>query len=805
MRSHYRVVVIGGGVVGASVLYHLTKLGWTEVVLIERAELTAGSTWHAAAGFHPLNADPNIAALQAYTINLYHEIEKESGQNIGLHMTGGVSIACAPERWEWLQSAWAVFQTMGIDAARLLGPDEIKQLVPLADVSDVIGGLYDPHEGHLDPYGTTHAYAGAARKRGAEVILRNRVLELNPRAEGWEVVTEQGTIAAEHVVNAGGLWAKQIGQMVGVDLPVTPMEHHYLVTEPIPALADIESEMCMLTDLEGFTYSRQERGGLLLGVYELAPKHWNMEGAPWDYGTDLIPEDLERISPQLAKGFERYPCLNEVGIRRWVNGAFTFSPDGNPLVGPISGVPNYWLACAVMAGFSQGGGVGKSLAEWMVHGEPEADVFGMDIARFGAFASNREYLRQRTRQFYSRRFVMAYPNEQLPAGRPLRVSPSHDAHMAAGARFGVNWGLEMPLFFAPSREFEETPTLRRSNAFDVVAQECRAAREKAALIDTSGYSRYQVTGPGAYAWLDRLFASRLPPVGRAGLAPMLSPRGRLMGDLTVFNWDGATFWIMGSYYLRRWHMRWFEGQVSPGVKVQDMSDAWVGWLVSGPNARQIMEHVVSNDSVAHEDFPFMACRTMDIGLAQAKVGRLSVLGELGYEINVAGPEHRPLRESLLEVGHELGLRDVGGYAANSLRLEKSYGIWSKEFTQGYTPGMTGMGRWIDFDKPSFIGRDAALEEYETGLARQKLVTLAIDAEDADAGGFEPVWMGDRRIGFVTSGGFGHTLGMSLAMALVDTDLALEGTSVKVHVVGVQRPARIIADSPYDPSGSRLRS
>ncbi|SDF97264.1 GcvT family protein [Thalassobaculum litoreum] len=805
MKSQYRAVIIGGGVVGASVLYHLTKFGWTDIALIERAELTAGSTWHAAAGFHPLNADPNIAALQAYTIKLYKEIEEESGQAVGVHMTGGVSIASKPERWEWLKSAWAVFQTMGVEEARLLTPEEIRELNPIADLSDVIGGLYDPHEGHLDPYGTTHAYAGAAKKRGADVILRNRVIELKPRAEGgWDVVTEQGTIIAEHVVNAAGLWAKQVGLMAGVDLPVTPMEHHYLVTEPIPELEGREREMCMLTDLEGFTYSRQERGGLLVGVYELTPKHWNIEGAPWDYGIELIPEDIDRIAPELAKGFERYPLLNDTGIRKWVNGAFTFAPDGNPLVGPVPGVPNYWLACGVMAGFSQGGGVGKSLAEWMIHGEPEADVFGMDIARFGKWASNREYLRQTTGQFYSRRFVMAYPNEQLPAGRPLRVSPSHDAHVAANARFGVSWGLEVPLFFAPSKGFEETPTLKRSNAFDIVAAETRAVREGVGLLDTSGYSRYEVSGPGAAKWLDRMLACRLPAVGRARLAPMLSPTGRLMGDLTVFNWDGETFWLMGSYYLRQWHMRWFDSHTAADVSVRDISDAWTGWLVSGPNARALMQRAVVNDSVAADDFRFMACREMDIGLTRARVGRLSVLGELGYEINVPAPEHRMLRDALVSAGQGLGLAPVGGYAANAMRLEKSYGVWSTEFTQAYTPGMTGLDRWIAFDKSGFVGREAALREKEAGTPAQRLVTLAVDADGADARGFEPVWIDGKRIGFVTSGGYGHSVGMSLAMALVDSEVAVEGTAVDVHVVGEKRPARIIADSPYDPSGARLR-
>lgn len=801
--KQYRAVVIGGGVVGASVLYHLTKLGWSDVALIERAELTAGSTWHAAAGFHALNADPNIAALQNYTINLYKELEAESGQSCGLHMTGGVNVASDPARWEWLQSAWAIFQTMGIETARLVSRDEIAEMCPIADVSDVLGGLYDVNEGHLDPYGTTHAYASAAKKRGAEVILRNRVIELIPRGDrSWTVVTEHGTIIAEHVVNAGGLWAKQLGRMVGVDLPVTPMEHHYLITENLPELEARAEMIPLFVDLEGFTYTRQEHKGLLLGVYELNPKHWNMDGAPWDYGMELIPEDIDRISPELAKGFERFPALAKVGIKRWVNGAFTFSPDGNPLVGPVPGVPNYWVACAVMAGFSQGGGVGKSLAEWMIHGEPEADVYGMDIARFGPFVSNREYLKATTGQFYSRRFVMTYPNEQLPAGRPLKTSPSYAAMSEAGCQWGVLWGLEVPLYFA-EKGFKETPTLKRSNAFDIVGAECRDAREKVALLDTSAFARYEVTGPHAEAWLDRLLACRLPKPGRVRLAPMLSESGRLKGDLTLLNWGDGTFWLMGSYYLRQWHMRWFRDHAAPGVEVHDISDAQVGWALIGPKARAVLAQLTETD-VSNDAFRFLDCREIDVGLVRAKAARLSVAGELGYEINCSAAEHFGLRSALLGAGAKFGIREIGFAALNALRLEKSFGIWNAEFTQGYTPGMTGMDRWIDWKKTDFVGREAALAEREGNTAPRRLVTLEIDAVDADASGFEPVWIGDRRVGFITSGGYGHTIGKSLAMALIEPAHATVGTELEAHIVGVRRTARIIEPSPYDPSGARMR-
>ncbi|MGH6931582.1 MAG: FAD-dependent oxidoreductase, partial [Dongiaceae bacterium] len=416
MKSHYRVVVIGGGVVGTSVLYHLAKLGWSDIVLIERSVLTAGSSWHAAGGFHALNADPNIAALQAYTIDLLSAIEGESGQSVGMHMTGGVTVAAAPARWEWLQAAYRVFQTMGIEDVRLIGRDEIKAACPIMDVEGVHGGLWADREGYIDTTGVVQAYAGAARKRGATVVEHNRVVELAPRTGGgWSVVTEKGTVTCDHVVNAAGLWAKQVGLMAGIDLPVSPLEHHYLVTETIPEVAAMSKELPLTVDLEGFTYMRQDQKGVLLGIYEINHKHWNMDGAPWDYGVELIQEDIDRISDELVMGFNRYPCLRTAGVKKWVNGAFTFSPDGNPLVGPVPGKPGYWVACGVMAGFLQGGGVGKSLAEWMIQGDPEADVWGMDIARYGAFASNRRYIKETTGQFYSRRFVMTYPNEQLPA------------------------------------------------------------------------------------------------------------------------------------------------------------------------------------------------------------------------------------------------------------------------------------------------------------------------------------------------------------------------------------------------------
>jgi len=802
MKTNYRVVVIGGGVVGTSVLYHLAKTGWKDVCLIERNILTAGSSWHAAGGIHALNADPNIAALQAYTIDLLPEIERESGQSIGLHMTGGLTLAGTPDRWEWLQSAYRTFQSIGIDDCRLVTAKEAGELCPIMSTDGILGGMWADREGYVDTTGTVHAYAGAAKKHGAEIIEHNRVLELHQIKDGWEVVTEKGTIRTEHVVNAAGLWAKQVGRMAGIELPVSPLNHHYLISDTIPKLEALDFEVPMTVDLEGFTYMRQDQKGILLGIYEVNHEHWMMDGAPWEYGFELQQEDTDRIERELTLGFERYPVLQEVGVKTWVNGAFTFAPDGNPLVGPVRGKPGYWCACGVMAGFLQGGGVGKSLAEWMIHGEPEADVYGMDIARFGPFAENKQFIKETTGQFYTRRFVMTYPNEQLPAGRPLKMAPAYSDMTAAGCQWGASWGLEVPLYFAPTENFEEIPTLKRSNAFEIVAQECKAVRDAVGLLDISGFSRFEVSGAGAEAWLDTIMASNLPKPGRAKLAPMLAPDGRLKGDLTVFNWGDGTWWIMGSYYLREWHMRWFQDHMAEDVAVKDISDATVGFSLSGPNSRKVLEKLTDGPI---GDLKFMGCGSFDIGLIRAKVGRLSVCGELGYEIHCSAAEHITLRKTLLAAGVELGMREIGFNALLSLRLEKSFGIWNAEFTQGYTAGQTGMDRWIAWDKSGFVGRDAAIAQRDGNGPAQVIRTLEVEADDADASGFEPIWKDDKLVGFVTSGGYGHTVGKSLAMAMIDSDLATNGNDFTVHVVGQPRTARIIADSPYDPTGSAMRA
>ena len=803
MKSQYRVVIIGGGVVGSSVLYHLAKMGWQDVVMLERRRLASGSSWHAAGGVHTLNADPNMAALQAYTIDLLPKIEKESGQNIGFHMTGGLTLAGTPERWEWLQSNYRIFQSIGISDCELLSPEEAQKRCPIMSVDGVLGAMWADREGYIDTTGTVQAYASAARKKGAEYYEEVKVDSLEQLTDGWIVKTDKGNIKCEHVVNAAGLWAKQVGRMAGIELPVSPLKHHYLITDSIPEVASSDFEMPMTVDLEGFTYMRQDQNGVLVGIYEIDHEHWAMDGAPWDYGEELFQEQLHRIENELMLGFQRYPAIENVGIKTWVNGAFTFSPDGNPLVGPVPGKRGYWSACAVMAGFLQGGGVGKTLAEWMIEGEPETDAWSMDVARYGKYAENKRYIRETTGQFYSRRFVMSYPNEQLPAGRPMKMAPAHDAMTQAGCRWGVSWDLEVPLYFAPSDEFEEKLTLKRSNTNEIVAEECKSIREGVALLDITGFSRFEVKGENAEAWLDKIFATKLPKPGRARLAVMLSSSGKLKGDLTLLNWGDGTFWIMGSYYLRAWHMRWFNDQMQDGVSVRDLGDDICGFALIGPNSQFVLQKVAEGDV---SKMRFMDCKRLDVGLIQSRVARMSVTGEMGFELNCKMGDHIALRRILLEAGADQDIREVGFNAMLSTRIEKSFGIWSAEFTQDRTPGMTAMDRWIDWDKPGFIGKAAAVAERNGNGPEKIQVTLEIEDGDSDASGYEPIWSeaGDM-VGFVTSGAYGHTVKKSLAMALIEPTLANEGTAVTVHIVGVERRAKVITPSPYDPDGMAMRS
>ena len=804
MRSHAQAVVIGGGVVGASVLYHLAKAGWSDVLLIERAELTAGSTWHAAGGMHTVNGDPNVAKLQQYTIELYKEIEELSGQSCGVHITGGIMLAGTPERLDWLKMARARGRYLGMDL-ELISTAEAKKIFPLMDERYFVGALYDPIEGHVDPYGVTHAYAKSAQIKGASIERQCRVTDLQPRPDGtWDVVTEKGTVHAEHVVNAGGLWAREVGRMVGLELPVLAMEHHYLITEDMPELVG-QKEQIHAIDFEGEIYMRQERGGMLMGTYERNGKPWSERTTPWDFGQNLLPDDLDRISDSLEVGFAHFPAIGRSGIRKVVNGPFTFTPDGNPLIGPVAGLKNFWVACGVMAGFSQGGGVGLALSNWMVEGDPGFDVWGMDVARYGDWTTM-AYTNAKVRENYSRRFRIRFPNEELPAARPLRTTPVYDALKAEGAAFGDYVGLEYPLWFAPrGTEPVEAVTFRRSEAHDHVGAECRAVREAAGLIEISNYGKFEVTGAGAETFLARVMAGRIPAVGRMTLSPMLNERGKLIGDFTLARLAPDRFFVVGTLAAEAFYLRWFETHLPErgGVTVRPCASEWVGFSVAGPRAREILQGLVMDD-LSTDAFPFMSFAAMDVGMVRARVGRVSFTGDLGYEIWCRADDQRALYEALRGAGEPCGLKLVGGRALNSLRLEKGFGTWAREFRPIYGAEEAGLGRFLDLKRGGFVGHEAAtVERAEGGTLR--LVSFAVDAEGADAIGDEPIWQDGKVVGWVTSGAYGHSVGTSLALGYVPKASADAASGFEIEIIGERRPARRLDAPLFDPAGTRMRA
>ncbi len=808
MRSNARVVVIGGGVVGCSVLYHLAKHGWKDIVLLERDELTSGSTWHAAGGMHTINGDPNVAKLQQYTIDLYQEIQQLSGQDTGVHITGGVMLAATTARLDWLKGLVAKGAYLGIEA-EIISPDEAQLHMPLLDPSKFVGAMKTSVDGHLDPSGVTHAYAKSARQLGAEIERFTKVEDLVQMADGgWRVITNKGEIIAEHVVNAGGLWAREVGRMAGLELPVLAMEHMYLLTEDMPEVAawneKTGKEIIHVVDFDGELYLRQERGGMLMGTYEKACKPWSPKHTPWDFGHELLEADLDRIAPSLEVGFEHFPAFKNAGIKQIINGPFTFAPDGNPLIGPVRGLRNYWCACAVMAGFSQGGGVGLALANWMIEGDPGMDIWAMDVARFGDWATP-QYTSQKVQENYSRRFSIRFPNEELPAARPHKTTPVYDRLKQKGAQFTAAWGLETALWFAPEGEKDEF-SWYRSTDFDHVGDEVRAVRERVGLCEISGFANYSVTGDGTAAWLDKMLACTLPAKGRMTLAPMLKHDGRVIGDFTLANLGDDGYFLAGSGVAEDYHMRWFERHLPAdgSVKITCHGASMTGLSIAGPRARKVLQ-TVCDDDVTNENFSFMAISKMNIGMAPALVGRVSYTGDLGFEI-WCKPEYQAyIFDQLMAAGKAHGIRLFGSRALNALRLEKNYGSWAREYRPIYTPAECGLEQFVKIGKKAeFIGKKA-LAATQTNQAEMRLRSFVVDAGNADANGDEPVYYNGEVKGWVTSGGFAHGSGVSVALAYVPREISDQSGSWEIEIIGERCKATLQIAPLFDPHGARMRS
>ena len=802
METHAKVVVIGGGVVGCSILFHLAKFGLKDCILLERKELTSGSSWHAAGNVHVISSDPNISRLMAYTIKLYKEIEETSGHSTGFKPSGGFYLA-SNEAWDdYLKRERSKARYMGLDQ-EFISLEEVAKKNPLIDPKRYISALWDPIDAEIDPSGVTYAFAKAAKVHGAKYYNNTVVINTKQKPDKtWDVITDKGNINAEIVINAGGLWAREVGQMAGINLPVQPMEHHYLITEAIPEIEAMgeDKRLPVGTDFEGNIYFRQEGKGMLLGTYEPKSTPWKVEGTPMDFGHELLEPKLENIQDRLAIGFKRMPALEKAGIKNIVNGPFTFGPDGSPLIGPVPGFKNYWVAVGVMAGFCQGGGVGKCIAEWIIDGEPSIDVWAMDVARFGNYASP-QYGTIKSSENYERRFIMTFPNETLPKGRKQKTTALYDRFVSKGAVMGDSFGLESVLWFAndPKDAYEE-PTIKRSRSHDYVSKEVKNVRENVGVTEIANFSKHEFQGPDARKFLDYILAGRIPKPGRICLNPMLTPKGKLYGDLTVACLNDNKFIVFGSGAVQEMHRRWFESHLKDfDIVYKNRSDDFHGLALSGPKSRDLLQKLV-RENISNENFKFRDVREMYVAGVPAIVNRISFTGELGYEIYVAPHFQLKLYEEMEAVGKEFKLKPFGGRALMSMRLEKNWGAWTLDFRPDFTAKESGLDFFINWNK-DFIGKESAKKD----KSKLKLTPLIIETDDIDVTNNEAIVKDGTSIGYITSGGFAHHVKKSVAYSYLDEEILKTNEKFQVEINGNFYNSTIIKEPLYDPRGTKMRS
>ncbi|WP_299842569.1 FAD-dependent oxidoreductase [uncultured Roseovarius sp.] len=809
MKTHAQAVVIGGGVIGCSILYHLTKLGWTDVVLLERDELTSGSTWHAAANIHGLHDSANISRLQHYTMNLYNSLEEETGQSCGVFQPGSLYLAQteAREHQLKLQAAKAKLYNMNFSE---ITRDKAEELHPLVNFDGIRCIMWEPDGGNVDPSGVTNAYAVGARQRGAEIYRFTPVTGTIQKPDGtWTVETPKGNIETEWVINAAGLWGREVAALAGIELPLQPTEHQYFVTETIDEIDAMDRRLPSVADRDGEYYLRQEGKGLLIGAYEQEMKFWAENGTPLDFAHDLFADDLDRIMDNVMRAMDRVPVAAEAGVKRVINGPMIWSPDSNVILGPVPELKNYFVCGGIIPGFSQSAGMGLMVAQWLTTGEMEYDMFPWDIARFGLWANNKEFVKAKVQDQYGHRFAIHYPNEERTAGRPLKTRPVYEMQKDMGGVFGLNYGWEHPQWFAGEAGAKDTNGFTRQNWWGPVGEECKMLRDRAGIIDISNFAKYRCKGPDASDWLNSVFANRMPKgIGRSCLTPLIGVRGGIAGDATVTRVAEDEFWIVSSGMAERYHKRFFDAVPLPeGTTFESYTEAMCGFNVAGPKSRELLQRL-TNTSLATEDFPFMRSQQIELAGVKCLALRVSFTGDLGWELHCATEDQKRLYEALIEAGKDFGAGPVGARALMSMRVEKGYGSWSREYSPEYFPHEVGLEMLCKMDK-DFLNKSAA-EKALAKPTRENLVLIHIDEEatkasNADATGGEPIFKDGKGIGRVTSGTYGYTVGMSLALGYVRTGTAEPGDEVEVMVLGQPHKARILTEPPFDPKGEKLRA
>jgi dimethylglycine dehydrogenase len=835
MKSHARVVVIGGGVVGVSTLYHLAKKGWSDVVLIERKELTSGSTWHAA-GLLPLfNLSYSVGQIHKYSVKLYRSLEEETGQPVGFKVVSNIRLARTKDRWDEYMYYKGIAETIGV-RVNLLTPAEVKEIWPLAETDGLLGAIQHPDDGYIQPADLTQALAIGARRHGAEINRFTTVVGIEKTPSGeWLVRTDKGDIACEHVVAATGNFARKTGAMVGLDIPVIPVEHQYIVTEPHPAIqarhAQGLPEMGVLRESDSAWYMREENGGLILGPYEHGAPVCYVDGPSEESEYELFQEDLDRLAPHIETAMARVPAFGEVGVKKVYNGAIAYTPDGSPIVGPAWDLRNFWLNEGHSFGVTAAGGAGWQLAEWIVEGEPTIDMMGVDPRRFGPYAS-RGYLKAKNEEAYRNVFTPHYPDEERQAARPLKTTPCYERMKALGAVFGSVYGWERPNWFAPEGygidvasipkpdvitnhnhpepdahgRVKEIWSFRRSNYFEHVGNEVKNVEAGVGLQDLSAFAKTIVSGPGARAWLDSILANRIPKQGRIALCHLLTPRGGVRAEFTLYERSPGVFYLVSAGALER-HDQDVLTKLLPAdgsVTLTPVTQMFGVFALAGPRSREVLQTLTDTD-LSNAAFPWLTGKPISVGHVGCHALRVNFVGELGFELHHPIEMQNALFDLLWQAGKRHGLRPFGVRAMVSMALEKSYRNVGREMSIEYSAYESALDRFVHPNKGPFIGRDALVEGRAKGYAN-RFVTLELSGiTDCDARGSEPIHRGGELVGRVTSGGFGWRTGKSLALAMVRPDLGELGTALDVTILGETRRAVVIGESPYDPDNARLRA
>ena len=819
MKTHARVVVIGGGAVGVSTLYHLALKGWSDVVLLERSELTAGSTWHAA-GLLPLfNMSYTVGQLHKYSVDLYKRLPAETGQDVSFHVTGNLRLATNRDRMDEYLKYCGTANTIGVPF-QVIGPDEVKKLWPLVELGGkdgtppIVGALYHPDDGHIAPADLTMALRKGARARGAEIHEQTEVTGVSRTPSGeWRLQTNKGEIIAEHVVCATGNYARQTGRMFGINVPAIPVEHQYIVYEESPELKAYRAaggrELAVLRESDQSYYLREERMGWILGPYEAGAPARFADGVPEWFGKDLFDGDLDRLLPHVEAAQRRVPALEHCGIKDIVNGPISYTPDGSPLIGPAWGVRNLWLNEGHSFGITAAGGSGWQIAEWIVEGEPGIDMLAVDPRRYGPYTSKR-FVVAKNEETYRNVFTVHYPDEEREDARPLKTSPIYEKLKVMGAVFGQRYGWERANWFAPPGvEPRDRWSFRRSNYFEHVGNECRRLRGAVGVIDLTPFTKHIVRGPGAEAWLDHLVANKVPTkVGRMALCHALTKRGGIRSEFTITKLGPDEFYVVSAGAAERYDADYLQKHLPTdgSVQLSNITMQRGCFVLAGPRARDVLAKL-TDTPLDNASFPWLTGQIGEVGMAtDVYMLRVNFVGALGWELHFPIEYAHHLFEALFKAGEEFGIGMAGMRAMESLRMEKSYRMWGSDLTRDYTPFEASLDRFVRMNKGDFIGK-AALEKQLAEGVPHRFITLEVHGvTDADPLGNEPLFAADgRMVGRATAGYYGHVLRKSLAIGYIKPEFAEVGTELSIEILGERKRATVVVESPYDPANADLRA